>query len=41
MTDCTKLAKRRDLQEHPNAEECHNSNTPGHEDENCYFGAKL
>ena len=39
MADCPKLAKRRKLEEDPDAEKCQNCNTPGHEEENCYFGA--
>ena len=39
MTDCSKLAKRRNLGKDPDAEKCQNFNTPGHEEENCYFGA--
>ena len=38
MTDCPKLAKRRKLEEDPDAEKCQNCNTPGHEEKNCYFG---
>ena len=41
MTDCPKLAKRRKLEEDPDAEKCTNCNTPGHEEENCYFGANM
>ena len=41
MTDCPKLAKRRKLDEDPDAEKCQNCNTPGHEEENCYFGANM
>ena len=41
MTDCPKLAKRRKLEEDPEAEKCQNCNTPGHEEENCYFGANM
>ena len=41
MTDCPKLAKRRKLEEDPDAENCKNCNTPGHEEENCYFGANM
>ena len=41
MTDCPKLAKRRKLEEDPDAEKCKNCNTPGHEEENCYFGANM
>ena len=29
MTDCPKLAKRGKLEEHPDADKCQNSNTPG------------
>ena len=39
--DCPKLAKRRKLEEDPDAEKCQNCNTPGHEEENCYFGANM
>ena len=41
MADCTKLAKRRKLEEDPDAGKCQNCNTPGHEEENCYFGANM
>ena len=41
MTDCPKLAKRRKLQEDPDADKCENCNTPGHTEENCYFGENL
>ena len=41
MTDCPKLAKRRKLEEDPEAEKCQNCNTPGHDEENCYFGANM
>ena len=41
MADCPKLAKRRKLEKHPDAEKCQNSNTPGHAEENCYFGANM
>ena len=41
MTECSKLAKRRKLEEDPDAEKCTNCNTPGHEEENCYFGANM
>ena len=41
MTDCPKLAKRRKLEEDPDAEKCHNCKTPGHDEENCYFGANM
>ena len=41
MADCPKLAKRRKLEEDPDAATCENCNTPGHEEENCYFGANM
>ena len=41
MADCPKLAKRRKLEEDSDAEKCQNCNTPGHEEENCYFGANM
>ena len=41
MTDCPKIAKRRKLEEDPEAEKCQNCNTPGHDEENCYFGANM
>ena len=41
MTDCGKLAKRRKLQEDPEADKCENCNTPGHTEENCYFGENM
>ena len=41
MADYPKLAKRRKLEEDPDAEKCQNCNTPGHEEENCYFGANM
>ena len=41
MADCPKLAKRRKLEEDPEAEKCQNCNTPGHQEENCYFGANM
>ena len=41
MADCPKLAKRRKLEEDPEAEKCQNRNTPGHQEENCYFGANM
>ena len=41
MADCPKLAKRRKLEEDPDAEKCQNCSTPGHEEENCYFGANM
>ena len=41
MADCPKLAKRRKLEEDPDAEKCQNCNTPGHDEENCYVGANM
>ena len=41
MADCPKLAKRRKLEEDPDDENRQNCNTPGHEVENCYFGANM
>ena len=41
MNDCPKLAKRRKLQEDPEADKCENCNTPGHTEENCYFGENM
>ena len=41
MTDCPKLAKRRKLEADPDAEKCQNCKTPGHDAENCYFGANM
>ena len=41
MTDCPKLAKRRKLEEDPDAPKCPNCKTPGHEEEDCYFGANM
>ena len=41
MADCPKLAKRRKLEEDPEADKCQNCNTPGHDEENCYFGANM
>ena len=41
MTDCPKLAKRRKLQEDPDADKCENCNTPVHTEEHCYFGEKM
>ena len=41
MADCSKLAKRRKLEEDPDAEKCHTCNTPGHDEDNCYFGANM
>ena len=41
MADCPKLAKRRKLEEDPDAENRQNCNTPEHDQENCYFGANM
>ena len=41
MAECPKLTKRRKLEEDPDAEKCQNCNTPGHDEENCYFGANM
>ena len=41
MTDFPKLAKRRKLQEDPDADKCENCNTAGHTEENCYFGENM
>ena len=41
ITDCPKLAKRRKLQEDPDADKCEKCNTPGHTEENCYFGENM
>ena len=41
MTDCLKLAKQRKVEDDPEAEKCQNCNTPGHDEENCYFGANM
>ena len=36
-----KLVKWRKLEEDPDAEKCQNCNTPGHHEEDCYFGANM
>ena len=41
MTDCPKLAKRRKLEEDPEAPKCPNCNNPGHDEEDCFFGANM
>ena len=41
MAGCPKLAKRRKLEADPDAEKCQTCNTPGHDEENCYFGANM
>ena len=41
MTDCPKLAKRRKLEEDPETPKCPNCKTPGHDEEDCYFGANM
>ena len=35
MADCPKLAKRRKLEEDPDAEKCQNCNKPGLNEETC------
>ena len=39
--DCAKLAKRRKLEEDPDAIRCTHCNAPGHEEPTCYFGANM
>ena len=39
--DCAKLAKRRKLEEDPDATRCTHCNAPGHEEPTCYFGANM
>ena len=39
--DCAKLAKRRKLEEDPDAIRCTHCNAPGHEEPACYFGANM
>ena len=39
--DCPKLAKRLKLDEDPSAPRCNHCNTPGHEEDKCYFGANM
>ena len=41
MTDCPKLAKRRKLEEDPDAPKCPNCTTPGHDEIDCFFGAHM
>ena len=41
MTNCLKLAKRRKIEEVPDAEKCQICNTSGHDEENCCFGGKM
>ena len=41
MMGCPKLAKRRKLEEDLDAEKNHNCKSPGHDEENCYFGANM
>ena len=41
MTDCPKLAKRRKLEEDPEAPKCPKCKTPGHDEEDCYFGVNM
>ena len=35
------MADSAKLEEDPNAEKCQNCHTPCHEEETCYFGAKM
>ena len=39
--DCAKLAKRRKLEEDPDAIRCTHCNAPGHQESTCYFGANM
>ena len=39
--DCAKLAKRRKLEEDPDAIRCAHCKAPGHEEPTCYFGANM
>ena len=39
--DCAKLAKRRKLEEDPDAIRCTHCNVPGHEEPTCYFGSNM
>ena len=39
--DCAKLAKRRKLEEEPDAIRCTHCNAPGDEEPTCYFGANM
>ena len=39
--DCAELAKRRKLEEDPDAIRCAHCNAPGHEEPTCYFGANM
>ena len=39
MTECPKSTKRRKLEKDPEAPKCSNCNNPGHNEEECYFGA--
>ena len=41
MTDCPKIAKRRKLEDDPDAPKCPNCKAPGHNEEDCYFGANI
>ena len=41
MNYCPKLAKRRKLEEDPEAPKCPNCKTPGHDEEDCYFCANM
>ena len=37
----SKLAKRREHEENPDAPKCPNCKTPGQDEQDCYFGANL
>ena len=41
VTDCPKLAKRRKLEEDPGSPKCPTCKTPGHDEDDCYFGANM
>ena len=41
MTDCPNLAKQRKLEEDLDAPKSPNCKTPGHDEEDCCFGAKM
>ena len=41
MTDCPNLVKRRKLEEDLEAPKCPNCKTPGHDEEDCYFGSNM
>ena len=39
--ECPKLAKRQKMDQDSDAPRCAHCNTPGHEEQNCYFGANM